>query len=232
MVTLPHEKRILMKRKGKRSRSGKMPPDLHGGGPLRESDASTAGGPLPPRGSPGSPCEDLKVPGGYDAIHSEEFLDADVETLRDLVRGTGSSASDSDCEFEQLGDSGFFSIASLPWEDRLTKSIRQISGWTVVDLPIKNQSLLTPVFSDGVKNYTFDSWKIYVTFRRLPGLMVLDWSPETLEEDIGRAKEIRVPEKYEVSQTARCLLEQFTRVQLQEIWNLISKDTLFDTDRD
>lgn len=107
--------------------------------------------------------------------------------------------------------------------DRLTATITQFTGWTVSLESDGDRSVRFPVFSDGERAYRFDEWKILISFHRIPGVALLNWSPESLEDDLKRAKEIR-PESCSVQRVARHLLEHLSPAQIKELMTALANE--------
>jgi len=104
----------------------------------------------------------------------------------------------------------------LARDDRLSSTIRDLTGWTLLTEPDSDERVRFPVFSDGVKTYRFGMWKILVSFHRIPGVALVDWSPESLEDDLKTATGVQ-PESYDVRRIARQLMEHLSPAQIQDL---------------
>jgi hypothetical protein len=112
-------------------------------------------------------------------------------------------------------------IDCLIGEDRLTRTISEITGWKLLGAHRSDQMTLIPLFSDADKIYRFFMWKILITFSQVPGMAVLDWSPETLEHDIQRAMEITGPKIFDPKEIVETLMDAMPKDKVQEIWKLL-----------
>ncbi|MBM3301915.1 MAG: hypothetical protein FJY85_18425, partial [Deltaproteobacteria bacterium] len=101
--------------------------------------------------------------------------------------------------------------------------ITGITGWAVLAGLGTNDSGYVPVFSDGDKKFRFLMWKVLITFCRIPGIAIIDWSPETLEDDIKRAMEVQPPEILDPHQIVEALADAIPQDQLREICTLLAK---------
>ena len=102
-------------------------------------------------------------------------------------------------------------------DDRLTRTIKQITGWTVLKPSYEDGSSFCLVFSDSEKRYAFTLWRIDITFHRQPGIAFVDWSPETLEGDLKRAMAVTLSENVDRSQLADPPAENLSPDQLTEM---------------
>lgn len=130
-------------------------------------------------------------------------------------------AEDIEKALEALEVSEVTEMAFLNGTGRLAKTIMDRTGWTFAETPAEDEPQFCPVLTDGTKNYRFDAWKIYITFREIPGIAVLDWSPETLDHDLDRARGIDTPEDHNVERMAEILSESFSPEQLQDLCELL-----------
>jgi hypothetical protein len=101
-------------------------------------------------------------------------------------------------------------------DDRLSSTIKNLTGWTLLTEPDVYELVRFPVFSDGVRSYRFGLWKILVSFHRMPGIALVDWSPESLEDDLKNATMVQ-PESYDVRRVARELAKSLSPAQIQEL---------------
>lgn len=104
--------------------------------------------------------------------------------------------------------------------DRLSSTIRDLTGWTLLTEPDVDELVRFPVFSDGVKTYRFGMWKILVSFHRIPGIALVDWSPESLEDDLKAAIRVQ-PESYDVRRIARQLIKHLSPAQIQDLLGVL-----------
>jgi len=106
-------------------------------------------------------------------------------------------------------------------DDRFTKAVMDLTGWSLDKSSIIDEPLFCPVFTDGEKTYEFADWKIYITFRRMSGTATLDWSPETLEDDVRRAASLAILKGHSVEDLARILERHFSSQQLRHLLEIL-----------
>lgn len=150
----------------------------------------------------------------------------DVELVfRVYPEAEGRSDLDDDLEsaLEDSAVSESLELASEKGVDRFAQTIMDLTGWTLEQDDNTGEAQFYQVLTDGERSYHFANWRIYVTFSGVPGIAVVDWSPETLEQDVKRAKSIEIPENLNPEEMARVLKETFSAEQLQQIWDIVQK---------
>lgn len=110
-------------------------------------------------------------------------------------------------------------------DDRFTRTIMDLTGWSLDRGSIIDDPLFCPVFTDGEKTYEFADWKIYITFRGVSGIATLDWSPETLEEDVKRAASLEILRSHDAEELAAILRRHFSSQQLRDLVESLTDNT-------
>ncbi len=159
-----------------------------------------------------------------DETQPNHGLDIDLDDLS--VTDSRNAKERGDEILSALKDGAAFRVQAAAWlnaEDRFVRTIRSMTGWSVDKSTVSSESPFSPIFTDGMKNYQFVDWKIHITFRRSPGIAELDWSPETLEEDVGRAASLAIVGDCSVDEAAGILRNRFSSEQLRQLFEILTE---------
>ncbi|MDQ7783737.1 MAG: hypothetical protein RDU20_12710 [Desulfomonilaceae bacterium] len=157
---------------------------------------------------------------------SDRSLEVDLDTL------SGANSKDAAGRLDEMpADSGQTQtyqspeIAGFGIEDQFVRTVMDITGWIPDKITVTDERIFCPIFTDGVKDYEFVDWQIRVSFRRAPGLVILEWSPETLSEDVKRAASAAILADCNVEETARMLKERFSSQQLRQLSESLTENS-------
>jgi hypothetical protein len=114
-------------------------------------------------------------------------------------------------------------LACPSGDGRFTETVMDLTGWSLDKSTISDEPLFCPVFTDGEKTYEFADWKIHITFRRTPGIAILDWSPETLEDDVGRAASLVILKSHNAEDLAGILKRHFSSQHLRRLLEILAE---------
>ncbi|MFH1114670.1 MAG: hypothetical protein V1792_12200 [Pseudomonadota bacterium] len=147
-------------------------------------------------------------------------LDTELAGLNAVTFRDGLDRVD-ETEWRSIGAGG---SGSTDDEGRLVSTVKEVTGWVSDGNTISSDLPFGQVFTDGMKYYELVDWKIRITFRRTPGTAELEWSPETLEEDVRRAASLTFLEDCTVDEAAGLLGNSFSSEELGQLIEIIKNN--------